>query len=102
MLKYFYHLAPLAAAISIKANEVGLPTSTQDIGQGFANAVKLLIGLSGSLAVVFLVVGGIQMVASAGDPKRFAQGRESVIYAVVGLIIAISAFAIVQFVGNRL
>jgi hypothetical protein len=42
------------------------------------------------------------MVASAGDPKRFAQGRESVIYAVVGLIIAISAFAIVQFVGNRL
>jgi hypothetical protein len=87
---------------SIKANEIGLPTSTGDVGQGFTNVINILFGLLGGLAVIFLVVGGLQMVGSAGDPKRFAQGRETVIYSAVGLIIALSALSIVTLIAGRL
>ncbi len=92
----------LANPYSFKAQDIGLPTSTQNVGQGFTSVVSILIYLAGALAVIFLVVGGLQMVSSAGDPKRFAQGRESVIYAIVGLIIAMAALAIVNFIGGRL
>ena len=61
---------------------------------------QLAMSVMGSLAVIFIIVGGIQMAASAGDPKRFQRGRETVLYACVGLAIAISALAIVTFVAG--
>lgn len=82
---------------NITANQIGVPTSTATVGDGLANIVKILMSIIGMLAIVFILVSGIQMAASAGNPKRFAQARETLIYAIVGLAVAIGAYAIVTF-----
>jgi hypothetical protein len=92
----------LLAAISLSPTDVGLPTSTGSITDVIVNVTKLLMTLIGSLSVIFIIVGGIQMASAAGNPKNFARGRETVLYAVVGIIIAIGAYGIVSFIGGSL
>ncbi len=92
----------LYAAISLSPNSIGLPTSTPDLGAAMANAVKLLMGLIGSLSIIFVVVGGIQIATGGGNPARLKQGRETVLLALTGLGIAMAAYGIVTFVVSYL
>ena len=50
----------------------------------------------------YIVLGGYQVLMSQGDPKQMAAGRGKITYAVVGLIIVITSYLIVQLVGRIL
>jgi len=54
------------------------------------------------LAVIFVIVGGLQITLSAGDAKRYQQGRDSLQYAIAGVILAIMAYAIVDGIAAAL
>jgi hypothetical protein len=82
------------------ANSIGIPKSTANIGAALTNVTNILMSIIGMLAIIFIIVGGLQMALAAGNSKRFAQGRETVLYASVGLAIAIAAFAIVKFISG--
>ena len=70
---------------------------------GLINSViNLLLIASGIIAVIMIVIGGIRYTTSAGDAGQTKSARDTVIYAVVGLVIAIMAYAIVNFVLSRL
>lgn len=63
------------------------------------NSVKnIVFGLAGSLAFLFIVIGGVRYILSRGDPNATAQAKNTIIYALVGLIVTILAYAIVGFV----
>ncbi len=96
------HWLHLLSAIHITSNDVGLPNSTQNLGDATSKVVKALIYLVGSLSVIFIIVGGIQLAVSGGDPTGVQKGRNTVLYAAIGVIVAISAFAIVSFIGGKL
>ncbi|MGH7238042.1 MAG: Mbov_0395 family pilin-like conjugal transfer protein [Candidatus Saccharimonadales bacterium] len=66
------------------------------------NLMNLLFAAVGGLSVLFIVIGGFRYILSAGDPQDAAQAKNTIIYAVIGLIIAISAYAIVNFVLGKL
>ncbi len=89
------------AGISLKG-ETGLPDSTQNVSDALGNIVELLVYIIGALAIIFIIVGGLQIVTAAGSPTRVKQGRETIIYAIVGLVVAIAAYAAVTFIGTRL
>ena len=89
------------AGISLQG-QTGLPDSTQNVGQALTNVISLLIYLIGALALIFIIVGGLLIVTAAGSPRRLEQGREAIIYAIVGLIVAIGAFAVVTFISGKL
>jgi hypothetical protein len=86
------------AALSVNPNQIGVPTSTGDLGSGMTKVVSLLIYLIGSLSIIFLIVGGLQLALSGGSPARVKQGRETILYSCVGLVIAIAAQAVVLFI----
>ena len=67
-----HHLLSQLAAVpwNITANEIHVPTSTGDLGTAIGNIIKVLMTLIGMLAVIFLIVGGIQYAVSGGDSKR--------------------------------
>ena len=58
----------------------------------------IVFGVVGALCLLVITISGLRYVLSAGDPKRTAQAKEGIIYALVGLGVAISAEAIVTFV----
>ena len=51
----------------------------------------------GAVAVLFVVIGGFRYVISSGDPEDAANARKTIIYAIIGLIVALAAEAIVTF-----
>ena len=56
------------------------------------------LGVLGLVAVIFVVVGGVKYMTSAGDPGKVQQAKKTIIYALIGLIVCALAFAIVNFV----
>ena len=66
-----------------------------NVVQGLLNGVITLVGI---IAVIMIVVAGQRYTTSSGDPAQIKQARDMMIYSLVGLIIAMLAFAIVNFV----
>lgn len=63
-----------------------------------ANVLNILSFVVGAGAVIMIVIGGFRYVTSNGDPQGAAAARNTIIYAIVGLIVALAAQGIVQFV----
>lgn len=60
--------------------------------------LNVIIGCIGIAAVAVIILGGVTFVTSQGDAGKVAKAKNTIIYGVVGLIIAILAFAIVNFI----
>ena len=60
--------------------------------------IDVVIGIVGLIAVVMIIVGGISFATSQGDAQKVAKGKNTLLYGIVGLVVAILAFAIVNFV----
>ncbi len=63
--------------------------------------LTLTFSITGSIALLVITIAGFRYVISHGDPNLIAQSKNSIIYALVGLIISIFAIAIVQFVIGK-
>ena len=66
------------------------------------NILNAVIAISGLVAVIFIIVGGVQYMTSAGDAAKVEKGKKTILYACIGLIICALAFAIVNFVITNL
>jgi hypothetical protein len=78
----------------------GLPTVSASQAN-LAIAMQLVFGIIGAVAVITIIIGALSMVSAQGEPQKVAKARQTVIFAVVGLAIALSAEAIVTFtLGN--
>ena len=64
--------------------------------------VNLLLFLVGLIAVIALIISGVRFVSANGDPQQVSKAKNSIIYAVIGIVVAFMAFAIVNFVASQL
>ncbi|HEY1074237.1 MAG TPA: pilin [Patescibacteria group bacterium] len=64
------------------------------------NIIQVLVTLAGLLAAGFLVVGGIGYITSSGNPETLDRSKKTIIYAGLGLAIAIGAFVISNIVTD--
>lgn len=64
--------------------------------------INVLLFVVGIIAVVMIIWGGISYVLSSGAADKAKKARDTIVYSVVGLIVAITAYAIVQFVFSSL
>jgi len=62
------------------------------------NVINTLLVVLGMIAVLMIVIGGIRYTTSAGDSSATKAAKDTVLYSVVGLVIAMLSFAIVNFV----
>ena len=62
------------------------------------NALSWFFGITGMIAVVMIIVSGIKMTTSAGNPGAVQKAKMTLLYAIIGLVIAILAYAIINFV----
>lgn len=68
----------------------------------FRQITSTILYIVGIIAVIMLIWGGIRYVVSGGDAKKVTDAKNTVLYAIIGLIVAFLAFAIVNFVINAL
>ena len=100
----FFKLANDCSAVSSKSRGI-LPTDQQVCAQGI-NAIFTLLGnvinyalfAAGALALIFILIGGLQYVLSSGNPQNTAKAKNTITYAIIGLVIVIMALVIVKFV----
>ena len=68
----------------------------------FTTIINILLFLIGVLSVIMLIYGGMRYVMSQGDAGAVNNAKNTILYAIVGLVVAILAYAIVNFVLSSL
>jgi cytochrome bd-type quinol oxidase subunit 2 len=102
-------LSPATAfAITPAANEacqgVGLATGSgcSDNGTQVSSTLNTFINIFsaivGIVAVIMIIIAGLQFITSGGNAQNVTKARSSLLYAIVGLIVVVSAQLIVHFV----
>ncbi len=61
-----------------------------------------LVWVSGTLAMILIIIAGLMFVFSQGNSESAGRARSTVIYAVIGMVIAVVGQAIVSFVLTKL
>jgi len=67
-------------------------------GSIFTTVVNVLLFVIGAISVIMLIYGGIRYTTSAGDSGAVTSAKNTIMYAIIGLIIAFLAFAVVNWV----
>lgn len=70
------------------------------IGNLITTILPIVLAVGGFVAVIFIIISGIQFISSGGNPEAAAQARARLMYAIIGFVIIILAFAILQIVDN--
>lgn len=68
----------------------------------FGTVVNIILFLVGAVAVIMLVVGGFRYVTSNGDQNAITGAKNTILYAVIGIVVAFMAYAIAGFVIDQL
>lgn len=87
-----------ACGASTVGNPICDSTKTDDIGVIIKNVVNVLLYLLGATAVIIIIIAGIMYTTSGGNPTGVTRAKNMLLYAVVGLVVALLAYAIVNFV----
>ena len=64
----------------------------------FKTIVNVLLFLIGAVSVIMLIIGGLRYVLSNGDSSQVTNAKNTILYAVIGIVVALLAYAIVNFV----
>ena len=80
----------------------GMPKDLIGPNGVFTNITNTLLLAVGIISVIMLVFGGIRYIISGGDQKKITDAKNTILYAIIGLVIAILAYAIVTFVIGTL
>jgi len=76
-------------------------TSPQNTDSEIQKIVNLLLYVLGIIAVIVIIIGGLRYVISGGDASATKAAKDMILFAVVGLIVAVLAWSIVNFVVVR-
>jgi hypothetical protein len=96
---------PLAASAetqaNVGANDAKPEGAPEDLNAQLTNVTNTLLLAIGFVSVVMLIIGGFRYVLSNGNEKSVTGAKDTILYAIVGLVVALLAFAIVNFVLGR-
>jgi len=87
-----------AGCVTKGLESTGSTGGNKDLGAVFKTIANVLLFIIGAVAVIMLILGGIRYVLSQGDAKQVESAKNTILYAVIGIIVALLAYAIVNFV----
>jgi Type IV secretion system pilin len=78
----------------------GTGQQTDLFGQSgvFKRITDVMLFLIGAISVIMLILGGVRYVLSGGEQAKVAEAKNTILYAVIGVVVAILAYAVVNFV----
>ena len=77
------------------------PQATNPVLGTLNLVINILTGIAGLVAVIMIIISGLQMVSSNGNPERISHARNTILYALIGLVIVALARIIILFIMNK-
>lgn len=87
---------------AIKEGGKANPGASTDLMGNIKLILTAVFSIIGVVSVVMIILGGISYATSQGDPGKVKKGKDTILYGIIGLIVALLAFAIVNFVLGAL
>ena len=88
-----------------EGEDTGLKKLPDTVGDNQNNLVSnvtailnAIIGILGLVCVVVMIIGGVNYMTSAGDAAKVKKGKDTILYGLIGLIVCVLAFALVNWV----
>lgn len=96
-------LPALLAAINVTPDQIKVPNQNRAVDSTVvSNVLNLVFGLAGAIAVLIITIGALKYVLSQGNPQAAAQAKDTILYALVGLVITMIGYGVVTFVVGNL
>lgn len=95
MIQYLLFLAQ----VRIGNNPINLPQA--NFNTSFAGITQAVFALTFLLSIIFAALGGFKYTTSNGDPQGIQKAKNTILYAVIGMAVSMSAYVIVEFVVGR-
>ncbi|MDD5489760.1 MAG: TrbC/VirB2 family protein [Candidatus Moranbacteria bacterium] len=109
MKKIILPLAILTAILALQAGpalaasvDFGNPLSAGDLPTVLTKIMTYLRNIAGSIALIFIILGGIMYMVSAGDKERMEKAKNTLIYAIAGFAIVVASSTFTSEIQNAL
>ena len=79
----------------------GVADST-DLTDSIITIINWVIGVLGLVCVIIIIIGGVNYMTSSGEASKVKKAKDTILYGIIGLVICILAFAIVNFVISNI
>lgn len=93
--------ADLCTGANTATGQTGCADTSSTISKTVRNMVNLFSTIIGIVAVVMIMVSGFRYITANGDTGQITSARQTIMYAIVGLIIVAVSQSLVHFVLNR-
>ena len=80
----------------------GMPAELVGPEGVFTRITSIALYVIGAISVIMLIWGGLRYIISGGDSKKVTDAKNTILYAIIGLVFAVLAYAIVNFVLNSI
>jgi hypothetical protein len=78
--------------------KIGNPLGTTSIPVIIGRVINILLSISGSIALFMFVYGGFTWVTSGGSPDRIKQGKNTMVWAVIGVVFIFLSYAVLSYI----
>lgn len=97
-------LAAALALLPVPAGAAGIESQTNygDLGDALRAIFNLLLNFLPAVATIYLAISGYRYMISQGNPDLMEKAKKNLTYAVIGVVVAYSAFLIIRLVGRQL
>ena len=85
-----YQVVESVSMCNVEDNDSLIPT--------IWDGISVALGVLGIAAVLVIILGGVTYITSSGDASKVTKAKNTILYGIIGLVISILAFAIVNFV----
>ena len=89
-------------ALGNNTTETKIPDGVGDTGTELIDSVtgiiNAVIGALGLVCVVVMIIGGVNYMTSSGDAGKVKKAKDTILYGLIGLVVCVLAFALVNFV----
>jgi hypothetical protein len=97
-----YQVQKLMSQIDIAPGDLDIPQAGSPDSNTLSSILGFVFAIGAGVAMIVIILAGIQFILSRGDAGKVAKARNTIIYAAVGLVLCALAFSIVRFVLGRI
>ncbi len=100
--KIITFLTILVTPLLVKAVELPNPLQANSVPELARNVIQGILGVTGAIALFYLVWGGITWMTSQGNADRIKKGKDTIVWAILGLAFIFFSYVILNFLFTSL